>query len=360
MIAVHVTTDVAEGEMLTEALRGEGIAACLDTVHGARLGVGPQVFQTKVLVPAADAPRARELLAELREVGESELADAAAAAAVAANESGGPAGVPAPDGDDAGTPAPRYPWRAAGIAFLLPGGGHLHARRTATAIVIELALLACLTAIILGRGTSVLAHVAIGALLALVVGDSIGGARASRAFNAGVRAGAGRQLANGVVLLVVAQAAGAAFAGLAMVPDWWQGRQLATLSASCTGWTIDVRNGDERTGQFVTIDAVVAGPLAGNWYRAQLQGATRLRLAPGAEGKVAYELRSYDLPPPLIAACAGNGDRLCELRFKLVADDDVPPGAEARHTEAIGRCTPRWNQPSAPAVPADLRQLRPS
>src|SRR4029079_8946635 len=134
-VAIHRTTDVAQGELLAETLRGEGIDARFHRVSSALIGVPTSMIEMTVDVPLASEARARELLRDLEYLGAAERA-----AEASAPEAGGRA-----------EEVRRYARRAVlapGFALLLPaGGGHLYARRPWTALVIGLGAIACLAAV---------------------------------------------------------------------------------------------------------------------------------------------------------------------------------------------------------------------
>jgi hypothetical protein len=336
---VLVTTDPAVGEMLVETLRGEGIAARLLQVNAALLGAGPQVFQTKVQVPAPFAARARELVGELEHVGTLE----------AFSEARGP-GIGEPEAPPA--PSPRRPVLGAGIAFLLPGGGHLYARRTWTAIVLEAGLLACLAILATDRETVFVANAAFASVFAILVCDSAGTwrlLRASAAAAAAVAAPAarpspGRQVARGLVLLAIAAAAGTAVASAVNLPRWLRARQLATLVVECSGEGVAVTNRGP-TPRLVTVGSIgiTARELPENGaYRVELDGDANLTLAPGGADGIRFAV-----PERLARACVSLEDLRpgdCRVVFSLEARDPaVPDGAPLA---ARGSCAPDWSAPS--------------
>src|SRR3982750_1785912 len=115
-IAIHRTTDIADGELLAEMLRREGIVARFHRVSSALIGVPTSMIEMSVDVPIESEARAREILRDLEYRG----ADAAAQPPV------GEGGDAEPDSSRR---ALRNPILAAGFAFFFPGGGHLYARR---------------------------------------------------------------------------------------------------------------------------------------------------------------------------------------------------------------------------------------
>ena len=124
-VTIHRTTDAAQGELLAETLRSDGIDARFHRVSSALIGVPTSMIEMTVDVPIESEARARELLRDLEYVG----ADAAAKPAVGEGEDG--------DAEPEGTRRPlRNPVMAAGFAFFVPGGGHLNARRPWTTLVL--------------------------------------------------------------------------------------------------------------------------------------------------------------------------------------------------------------------------------
>src|SRR3954468_1285758 len=166
-IAIHRTTDIAEGELLAEMLRREGIAARFHRVSSALIGVPTSMIEMSVDVPIASEERARQLLRDLEYLG----ADAAAKPAV-------------DEGGDAAPEEPRrprlFPVLAVGFAFFLPGGGHLYARRPWTMLVLALGVAAWF-AVAMAAGSAVVLEFALAILIATVACDVVAGVRAARA-----------------------------------------------------------------------------------------------------------------------------------------------------------------------------------
>src|SRR5262249_3145761 len=150
---VFRTTDVAEGELMTELLQREGIGARFRRVSAALIGAGPQIFETRVDVPVETEARARELLADLAYLGgaaETEAEHEADSGADSKREAGSEveAGFRA-DADAEPEPEGAPPVIAkrrpllAGIAFLVPGGGHFYARRPYAGLVLLVTIVYC-------------------------------------------------------------------------------------------------------------------------------------------------------------------------------------------------------------------------
>lgn len=64
-VSVHETKDAAQGEVLAELLRQEGIAARFRGAATTLVGIALNVVAMAVEVPAADEARAREFLRDL-------------------------------------------------------------------------------------------------------------------------------------------------------------------------------------------------------------------------------------------------------------------------------------------------------
>jgi hypothetical protein len=318
----HVTT-AAEAQMLTELLRGEGIAARCDALTGAQLGMGQQAFALSVDVPAESLARASALLADLEYAGAS------------------PEGAEALQDDE---PAPaknaRRPKLAAGVAFLFPGGGHLHARRPWTALPIGTTLLAgWLTSFgFLRWEASFAGEMLFGALIALVLCDSIGGARAAMAENRGIHPSRPRQLARAFVLIAGAGAAGAAFATVASIPRLVQARRLARFETRCTPGSVEVTNGDQN-GRVLFVSRLVfrvwTSPDIPTGYALGPERSAQLEVAPGKSGRI-----DFAVPEWTRQTCARES---CDLVFELEAAH--PDDAAVAKLEAYSICVPHWDQP---------------
>jgi hypothetical protein len=333
---VLVTTDQAVGEMLVETLRAEGIAARLLRVNAALVGAGPQVFQTQVQVPAPFAARARELVGELEHVGTLE----------AFSEGRGP-GIGEPEGPPA--PSPRRPMLGAGIAFLLPGGGHLYARRPWTAIVLEVGLVACLAILTVDHESSYVANALYASLFAILVCDSAATWRLLRRASAdgdapAPKPAAGSQAGRGLVLLAIALAAGNAVAAVVQIPRWLRARQLATLEVACSGEVVAVTNrGAAARMVFLDRIGVRAPELSERGaYRVTIERERTLTLAPGGSDVVRFAV-----PERLARACVSLEDQRpgdCQVVFLLQMSDPASPDGTSLPT--MGSCSPDWSAPS--------------
>lgn len=117
-VTVHRTYDPLQADILGDLLRENGIAArVLGTRHGAVIGVGQNILQLHIEVPADQAGVATDFVESfLRGDGLAHDED----------EDEDEDGDEAPGADRA---RPRSPLLAAGSVLLLFGGGHLYAQR---------------------------------------------------------------------------------------------------------------------------------------------------------------------------------------------------------------------------------------
>ena len=233
---------VAEGEMFAELFRREGIEVHFHPMIGATIGSGEQICDLRIDVPVESEARVRELLSELEYVGTTR--DEALAQ----------------DGDEAEPEAPaappRRPLLAAGIAFLFPGGGHFHARRPWTGLLVGTTLV-CGWISRWGSSSreSFAGELLFGSLVALVFVDAIAGRRAAMAENRGIHPGQARQFARGFVMLACAAAVGAVFATAAATPRWLEAREWRRIETRCTPRSLTVTNGDSKD-RLVIVSAV--------------------------------------------------------------------------------------------------------
>ena len=244
-VTIHRTTDAAQGELLAETLRSDGIDARFHRVSSALIGVPTSMIEMTIDVPARSEARARELLRDLEYVGASDTAPEAGDAGVA-----GEAAADVETGEAGGARGEarrfrRNPLLAPGFAFLLPGGAHLYARRPWTTLVVALGLLSCFVGVVVSHGALDL-EIAFAIGIALVLCDAVGGLRAARAENRALTVSRGRQLAAGFGLAGIAVALGTGVGLATMTPRMSRARQLAKYKVSCTGAAITVEN---RTGE---------------------------------------------------------------------------------------------------------------
>ena len=109
-VTIHRTTDAAQGELLAETLRSDGIDARFHRVSSALIGVPTSMIEMTIDVPARSEARARELLRDLEYVGASDTAEA--------GEAGG-AGEAAADAETAEAAGARV---GAGAGFTAGAG----------------------------------------------------------------------------------------------------------------------------------------------------------------------------------------------------------------------------------------------
>lgn len=359
-VTIHRTTDAAQGELLAETLRSEGIDARFHRVSSALIGIPTLMIEMTVDVPAKSEARARELLRDLEYLGASASATVSEGDGAAA---GGPAGAgQGGEGDEtdeaAGGPVEagrsrRNPLLAPGFAFLLPGGAHLYARRPWTALVVALGLVGCLLGIFAGGRSDVELVGAIGIVLAL--GDAIGSVRATRRENRGLKATRGRQVAAGFGLLGAAVAVGGTTLHLSASS---QQRQLADYKVRCTGDAIIIENGTAETRVIQLANLQISAQSVAGYesYDIATVGPGVLHLAPGGRGVVKANIADWldrscgfgfapeppkggfaveGVDPP--AALAPRVES-CGLRFEFFAREEG--SAESAGLDARGACVP--------------------
>jgi hypothetical protein len=242
---------VAEGEMFAELFRREGVEVRFHPLMGAAIGSGEQICDLRIDVPIESEARVRELLSELQYVGTTR--DEPMAQADDEAEPDAPA-VP-----------PRRPLLAAGIAFLFPGGGHFHARRPWTGLLVGTTLV-CGWISRWGSSwrESFAGELLFGSLVALVFVDAIAGRRAAMAENRGIHPGQARQFARGFVMVACAVAVGAVFATAAATPRWLEAREWGRIETRCPPTSLSVTNGDPK-GRLVTVSDVSIRRVKAAW-----------------------------------------------------------------------------------------------
>jgi hypothetical protein len=321
---------VAEGEMFAELFRREGIEVHFHPMIGATIGSGEQICDLRIDVPDESEARVRELLAELEYVGTSRDDTAAE------ND-------PEPE---APAVRPRRPMLAAGIAFLVPGGGHFHARRPWTGLLVGTTLLCgWMTSwgyAISWRGSFV-GEMLFGGLVALVFVDAVAGRRAAMAENRGIHPGQARQFARGFVMLACATAAGAVFAIAAATPRWLVTRRMAQFKVDCSAIALRVSNGDDQ-GRLVTVSNLVlhsetSSAVPGATYRVGRDAWTQLDVRAGEAGLV-----ELSLADELRELCIATG---CDLAYVLEASR--AGDASVSRLSADGVCVPPWDKPGTVA-----------
>ena len=277
------TTDPAQGELVAEMLRREGIDARFHQVSSTLIGMPGNLFEMTVDVPTEREALARELLADLEYVGASQAArredDEPAA--------GGDVDDEPVEGAREGANEPlryRRPMLAAGFAFFLPGGGHLYARRPWTALVLAVGVVVCLTMAVVGSAGVVF----VTALSVIVICDAFGGVRAARAELRGEHRSSAGQLARGVGMLCVAAAIGSAAPLASSAHARRRESRLAELELSCTTGSISIAN---RSTTLHVVDIwnlrlEAAWGQGSKQYKIGPFEAQRLTNPPGAQGAI--------------------------------------------------------------------------
>jgi hypothetical protein len=360
-VTIHRTTDAAQGELLAETLRSEGIDARFHRVSSALIGIPTLMIEMTLDVPIKSEARARELLRDLEYVGASDRAAVEGEGAAqddAQDAAEGERGEAGEEPERAGarreaSGSRRNPMFAPGFAFILPGGAHLYARRPWTSLVVAFGLLSCLGLLFVGGSRDLELAVATG--LALLFGDAIGSVRATRADLRGVKASRGRQLLAGFGLLGVAVALGG---GARFATAMSRTRQVAHYKVSCTGDAVAFENqtDEPRVIQVANL-RIGADSIAGHEsFDIAAVGNGILHLAPGARGVVKASIAGWldrscgfgYAPEPSKGGFATGGIETtelpaprtmsCELAFDFFAREDA--AGESAGFEASGRCAP--------------------
>ncbi len=193
-VIVHRTYDPIQADLLGDLMRDAGLAVRVTgTRSGAAIGVGQNILEVSIAVPADQAGEATDFL------------EAYFAAEPVGDE-------PVPDDEDEVADSAERPLRplfAAGSAFITFGVGHLYARRPWTAAALAAGQAVAIYFLVAGQrwdDWTVGATMLIGVIAADVVGSMI----AVRAHNAGVRRGSAFQA--GVGLAYASAAMGFALA----------------------------------------------------------------------------------------------------------------------------------------------------
>ena len=299
-VTIHRTTDAAQGELLAEMLRREGIDARFHRVSSALIGFATSMIEMTVDVPAAAEPRARQLIADLEYAGAAEALDQTEGVEVepaevdrAARADIGSDGGEGEDQEDEGAAANpgasrgpglsnRRPIFAAGFAVFVPGAGHLYARRAWTALLLAGGAAGCLW-IAVSAPTTVVLESAFAVLVAIVACDAIGGVRAARAEVRGEHASLGRQLGRGLILLGIAIVVGTGARFAAAAPHLVRSRQLDEYAVSCSDReiVIDSQGSVERRVQIADLKVQAESPLGTQFYDIGIGGPQFMRVSPG-------------------------------------------------------------------------------
>ncbi|MGC4118959.1 MAG: DUF2007 domain-containing protein [Myxococcales bacterium] len=221
------TTDRVAAQLTLEVLVAEDLDAVLEGVsNAALLGAAPHIFPLAITVPAAQAERARELIAAMEQQGEP--------------AAGGEDQDQEEDDDDA-APAfrKRSPVLAAGCTFVIPAGCHFYARRSWTALTLLAGWVAAFVLLGASRHTEWLAAAVMIPLLGV---DLVGGLVALRAENRGQHASRLRQVGSGLLLLAIAGAIPGVPGAIEAWRAYREAQELATLEVTCTLEGIQVAN----------------------------------------------------------------------------------------------------------------------
>jgi hypothetical protein len=327
-ITIHRTTDVAQGELLAEMLRREGIDARFHHVSSTLIGMPASMIEMTLDVPVEAEARAKEVMRDLEY--------AAAADAIETGDEEGPA------------PPHAFRWRAlarAGFTLFLPGTVHLYAGRPWTALVLFVGA-AVGVCVAFGLDDSMSSGIAIATVVAIVCCDMVDGVRAANAETHGHHLARRRQVVNGFMLVALVAAVGLAARTAVAVPGWWRAHVLRRFAITCTkgGVMIRSQDADNRALSFHRVAIATASPAGGQAiYDVTLPTGPMLRLAPGTTGRLPFT------PEPELAARCAAGDA-CAVVFDVTID-----AAEGGPLplEVAGECTPGWGE-SSDAVPGRL------
>ncbi|HVU49502.1 MAG TPA: DUF2007 domain-containing protein [Polyangia bacterium] len=341
---VHVTTDPVEAEMLAEALRGEAIEARVEHVNSALLGVGPQLFEIRLLVADASVAQARAILEDLRHPALVEELSAAA-----------------PERGDASVHLAPDPRKAA-IGLIIPGGGHACARRPGTALLLGGGVVYAFVALFSShQGGHFVSNFTYATMFAIIALDVAGGWLLLRAEGRAQAvpvpaATPARQAARGVALLAMAAATGGAAAALVALPAWLRAGDLESLVISCTDREVTVSNAGPRA-RYVSVDragVTASAPTAASAHPVGVDDVSIVRVEPGAKIVRGLSPELVDLE-----RCRRHPDGGCTLRLHVTVQEIASSAAEPAAVE--GRCAPDWSGAHRssratlePAEPPDL------
>jgi hypothetical protein len=332
-VTVLRTTDAAQGELVTELLRREGIPARFHKISSPLIGMPAGLNEMTVDVPADKEARVHELLRDLEYTAAADALD------------GGPG---AGDGDEeAEPPEPRSEAGAraralvrAGFMLFLPGTVHFCAGRpwTGGALAIAAFWWAC-AAIAAARGSATFG-VSLATVFTIVVCDMIAGLRASAAEIRGEHPGAGRQVVAAVRLLAVALAVGVAGRTAVAAPSLWHAHVLRRFSVTCsrTSIAIESRDGEDRDVTVRRVGIVTPAVNGGEVTLDQsLPSGAVFRLRAGTTGRVPLQP-----DPGLLGLCAETGS--CRVVF-AIAIESIEKGRMP--LDAHGECKLGWGAQSA-------------
>jgi hypothetical protein len=323
-VTVLRTTDAAQGELLTEMLRREGIAARFHKVSSTLIGMPAALIEMTVDVPADSEARVEELMRDLEYTAAADEVD----------------GETDTEGD---APSPRSGARSralvrAGFMLFLPGTVHVCAGRPWTGGALALAGFWCICVALAAGAGSFTFGVAVATIVTIVVCDMIVGLRAAAAEVRGEHPGKGRQLATALRLLIVAVGLGVGVRTIAHVPSMWHAHVLRRFSITCSRTSVAIENGDDEDRD-VTIRRVgiaVRAPNVGETIvDAPLAHGAVLRLRAGTTGRVPLE------PDPELLLICAESER-CRIVF-AIAIESTERGPLP--LDANGDCKPSWSGP---------------
>lgn len=325
---VFQTTDAAQGGLVVEMLRGEGIDARFHSVSSTLIGLHAGLVEMSVTVPVEALAQARELLADLEYVGAAEAAEQ---------------GHDAED-DDGDEPNSVSRWRAltrAAFTLFLPGTVHLYADRPWTALVLGLAAAWCLAGAVATVTASGNARfdAAVATTLMIVLCDMIHGVRAAGAELRGKRATFGWQVLAGVGLVAIAALLGLGISAAIAAPGMWRAHVLKRFNVTCTQSGVMVGNGDKSDRDLVFHRLGVAILFADGTeeiYDARLPNGPAMQVMTGASTRVPFWIDETRA-----ALCASSGRCRVVFDVTLAAMDRGPLPLHAR-----GECTPAWGATS--------------
>lgn len=328
-------TDPVEGEMLAGLLQRQGIPTRLVGKSPALLGAGPSIIETRLEVPESMLEQARELIEEVSYVGANATFDE-------------PDQALPPEGERADAQAARtsaerrHPIMGAGIAFAIPGGCHLYARRPWTALLVALGLLLSLVLAIMADASRSVATAGLAGLIGMVACDIVAGLRAVRAFNGGVRVGRGGQVWRGLLLLVIGATVATAMGFVSLVPGWARAMRLASFAVSCSESSITVEH-HGRGELEAAVDAVLVVESREEELRPVDMSRAPFALAPGRPHTVPISVEESTR-----RGCAER-PRSCRFDFSLLV---TRPGGRV-DVQGVGSCRPPWGR--AEVVQGELR-----
>ena len=331
------TTDAAQGGVVAEMLRGEGIDARFHTVSSALIGLHAGLIEMAVTVPIESEARAQSLLADLEYVGAAEAVDHGHDI----------------DSDDAGVaPTGASRWRAltrAAFTLFLPGTVHLYAGRPWIAGVLALSAGWCVAGAIGAPSGSVPFYGCVATIFTVVLCDIVHGVRASAAEIRGERLPVGRQMLQGIGLAAFAWLLGLGVAMAITAPGRWRAHVLKRFNVTCTrsGVVFESADTDDRELVFRRIGVAVPGAAPTEMiYDVPLDAGSAVRLTAGASART-----PFILDETRAAICARAGACRVVFDVTLASTDRGPLPLQAR-----GECTPGWGDASE-AVPGRLELL---